>query len=194
MRAATLTQSTPPGQPLWRASDLEQLFARCFGTTFRTCLRGGAEEPFYQAARDDTPATIFFTRDYFRSALHEVAHWCVAGERRRQTDDYGYWYAPDGRNASQQREFENVEALPQAWELLFCAACAHPFRVSADNLGNASDDQRAFEDAVVARAHTLLADAGRTSRGWQWALALAAHYRGAADWDDAWMEEVFLRW
>ena len=52
---------------------------------------------------------IVFTHDYFASALHEVAHWCVAGPERRRLTDYGYWYAPDGRTEKQQMEFERVE-------------------------------------------------------------------------------------
>ena len=97
-------------------------------------LEGGFEEPVYLAGTSvaGEPARIRYTRDYFRSALHEVAHWCVAGPRRRRLDDYGYWYAPDGRDAAAQAEFLRVEVRPQALEALFCAACNHPFRVSLD--------------------------------------------------------------
>lgn len=194
MRAATLTQSTPSGQPCWHVAELEGLFDRLFGTHYRTRLRGGAEEPFYRAARAGDDAIIHYTRDHFRSALHEVAHWCVAGERRRRQDDYGYWYVPDGRDAAQQQAFVRVEALPQAWELLFCAACGHPFRVSADNLDGTAGDQRAFEDAVLQRAETLLAVPSPASRGWQWTCALAERFRGTPDWRDDWVGEVFRRW
>src|SRR5690606_17895265 len=114
MKAATLTQSDLPGQQTYPADLLETLFHDCFGEQFNTLLVGGKEEPFYRSSRNGEQAEIHYRHDYFRSALHEVAHWCVAGEARRQQDDYGYWYAPDGRNAGQQKAFEQVEVLPQA--------------------------------------------------------------------------------
>jgi elongation factor P hydroxylase len=71
--------------------------------------------------------------DFFASALHEIAHWCVAGEKRRTLDDFGYWYIPDDRNLSQQKAFEKVEILPQAFEMAFSRACDYEFKVSIDN-------------------------------------------------------------
>lgn len=103
---------------------------------YRTRLVGGFGEPFYRAARGEDFAEIRFTRDYERSALHELAHWCVAGEQRRQQDDFGYWYAPDGRSDEQQQQFFQVEIRPQAIEKHFCQALGIPFAVSVDNLGN----------------------------------------------------------
>lgn len=191
--AATLTQTDHCGQPLHRAADLEALFSQCFERVFATRLQGGAEEPLYRAAGAGGRATILYTRDYFRSALHEIAHWCVAGPARRRKDDYGYWYAPEGRDAAAQREFERVETLPQAWELVFCAACCQRFRVSADNLDNMPTDLAGFEDAVLARAHRLLHSTS-SSRGLQWGRALAAHYRGSAELSPTWIEECFSRW
>lgn len=176
-----------------RAADLEVLFARCFESEFGTRLQGGAEEPLYRAAGTRREATIFYTRDYFRSALHEIAHWCVAGAVRRRQDDYGYWYAPDGRDAATQRAFEQAEILPQAWELVFCAACAHPFRVSADNLENTPADLAGFEDAVFARAHGL-SQSTRSGRGWEWSRMLATYYRGSAELSPVWIEQCFSRW
>ncbi|GAM69307.1 transporting ATPase [Vibrio sp. JCM 19236] len=26
--------------------------------------------------------------------MHEIAHWCVAGPKRRLLEDFGYWYEP----------------------------------------------------------------------------------------------------
>ena len=111
-----------------RATDLETLFRDTFFERHHTVLEGGFEEPVYLAGTPvaGEPARIRYTRDYFRSALHEVAHWCVAGPRRRRLDDYGYWYAPDGRDAAAQAEFLRVEVRPQALEALFCAACRSP--------------------------------------------------------------------
>lgn len=164
---------------------LERLFEQCFGEAFNTQLRGGAQEPFYQAATADgehrrgtESATIFYRADYFRSAMHEVAHWCVAGAQRRQQDDYGYWYAPDGRSAEQQQAFEQLEVLPQAWELIFCAAANHPFGVSIDNLDGGAANMAEFQQAVSAKAEALLRDAPRSHRGMLWSTALAEHFRG----------------
>ena len=101
-----------------------------------TRLAGGFPEPFYRAAAKDALAEIQFAHDHERSALHELAHWCIAGAARRQRDDYGYWYEPDGRTGSQQQLFFQVEVKPQALEKHFCAALGIPFDVSVDNLGN----------------------------------------------------------
>lgn len=116
------------------ASSIVSVFDDLFLQEENTCLRGGAEEPFYQAARRSEPSVIFFRADYVRSALHEVAHWCVAGSHRRQLDDYGYWYSADDRDLERQRAFFAVEALPQAIERHFCEALGIDFEPSLDNL------------------------------------------------------------
>ena len=148
------------------AADIETVFNTGVGQCHNTVLRGGASEPFYQAptARDSL-ATIWYRADYLRSALHELAHWCVAGSARRQQDDYGYWYAPDGRSPEQQRAFFQVEARPQAIERLFCEAVAIPFAVSVDNLNGvcADSDIEAF-DAEVERLAGQLLKHGLSSR------------------------------
>lgn len=116
------------------AARLEILFNRCFSTTCRTVLCGGAEEPLYTPATAYTAACIAYREDFVASALHEVAHWCIAGKARLQQVDYGYWYAPDGRSPSEQVAFERVEARPQALEWIFAQSCGAPFRLSLDNL------------------------------------------------------------
>lgn len=128
--------------------DLQRIFNDCFVTEFKTCLRGFAEEPLYIPEKNGQLAEIQYTRDYFASALHEIAHWCIAGPRRRQLEDYGYWYSPDGRNKEQQLAFQQVEIRPQALELAFSMACGKPFRVSVDNLSGAYQDTQAFEKQV----------------------------------------------
>ncbi len=119
---------------------------------YNTRLVGGFDEPFYRAPTKGQAAEIRFTRDYERSALHELAHWCVAGEQRRRLDDYGYWYAPDGRDTQQQQLFFRVEARPQALEKHFCSALGLAFDISADNLDNpAISGLEAFRQAVNAQ-------------------------------------------
>ena len=101
-----------------------------------TRLIGGFNEPYYKAPGTTSLAEIQFTRDYERSALHELGHWCIAGKQRRLMNDYDYWYVPDGRTDEQQRLFFAVEVKPQAVEKYFCSALALPFEVSVDNLAN----------------------------------------------------------
>ncbi|EKF75003.1 hypothetical protein A11A3_06101 [Alcanivorax hongdengensis A-11-3] len=157
---------------MYRSRDLEALFRATFFQSHDTVLEGGAAEPLY---RPGSPHRIVYSHDYFRSALHEIAHWCVAGARRRQLEDYGYWYAPDGRDAAQQAEFARVEVYPQALEALFCAACGHGFRVSLDNLSGDGGDEQGFALAVYQRAKASL-DGGLAERPRRWCQALAAHY------------------
>ena len=114
------------------AHQLTCLFNIVFAVSDKTALIGNAAEPYYQPG---SPNRIYFRSDYLSSALHEVAHWCVAGARRRRLPDYGYWYRPDGRNADQQQAFFAVEARPQAIERCFCEAIGIPFSPSVDNVG-----------------------------------------------------------
>ena len=168
-KAATIPQSAVRGH---RSEDLDRLLRATFFHSHTTVLEGGADEPVY---RPGNPHRICYTRDYFRSALHEIAHWCVAGPARRQQEDYGYWYAPDGRNAEQQAEFTRVEVLPQAYEALFCAACGHPFRVSLDNLDGEAGDERDFALKVHDKALSLLGN-GLPERPRHWCQTLADFY------------------
>lgn len=115
--------------------DLQYLFAQCFGKKYNTLLQGQALEPLYEpASGQNRHHVIYYRDDYFSSALHEIAHWCIAGPQRRQQVDYGYWYSPDGRSPEEQQAFELVEIKPQAIEWAFSLACDIPFRVSIDNL------------------------------------------------------------
>lgn len=147
--------------PCERLDRLISVFSSLFECEFRTRLVGGQPEPFYQAAKSDAQySVIYFSHDYFSSALHEIAHWCVAGATRRTEDDYGYWYAPDGRSVEQQREFEMVEVKPQAMERIFAFAAGQRFRLSVDNLNgdvSASDTfvQNVHQQTLSYCAHGL---------------------------------------
>lgn len=143
------------------ASTLERVFASCFADSENTCLLGGVDEPIYlPATGEQAQHRLYYRLDYFASALHEVAHWCIAGAARRKLQDFGYWYAPDGRDAGQQRAFEAVEARPQALEWCFSRACNFPFRVSLDNLEGgaaAAAGEARFRSAVNSAAQEMLA-------------------------------------
>ena len=111
----------------------------------------GDFEPEYFPATEDAPARIQFAHGFFNSALHEISHWTIAGEKRRLLSDLGYWYAPDGRSAEQQALFEQVEVKPQAIEWMFAQAFGRKFRVSLDNLTGDGGDGSAFKDNVFAQ-------------------------------------------
>ena len=113
----------------------------------------GDFEPEYFPAIDSTPARIQFAHGFFNSALHEISHWSIAGDKRRLLPDLGYWYAPDGRTAEQQALFEQVEIKPQAIEWLFATAFGRKFRVSLDNLTGEGGDGNRFKDHVFAQDH-----------------------------------------
>ncbi|MFK7161443.1 elongation factor P hydroxylase [Marinospirillum sp. MEB164] len=136
---------------------LKSVFEAVFYPTYRTRLVRGGDEPLYlPAASADEDHQIIYARGFLNSALHEIAHWCVAGPERRLLEDYGYWYCPDGRSSTQQRAFEQVEIRPQAFEQCLTLALGRPFRISADNLSGDPGDTRAFELAVHQQTRRLL--------------------------------------
>jgi elongation factor P hydroxylase len=140
-----------------QAEDLVTLFNYCFATAENTILLGGAEEPIYEPASDNCEYNrLFFTRDYFSSALHEIAHWCIAGKERRSHVDYAYWYHPDGRDPAQQAKFEAAEIKPQAIEQAFSLAAGIKFRVSIDNLENEKKSSDTFALAVDNQLESLI--------------------------------------
>ncbi|MFL0808818.1 MAG: elongation factor P hydroxylase [Agarilytica sp.] len=151
-----------------------------FRDSLNTRLIGGADEPLYLPQGADQPYNaIYFNRDYIASALHEVSHWCVAGSERRKKEDYGYWYAPDGRDAGQQQEFEKVEVKPQAIERILSFACGQPFRISADNLYAGNQINPEFADAI--HKQTLwYCENGLSSRAQRLVLALAETFEQSA--------------
>ncbi|MFZ5756672.1 MAG: elongation factor P hydroxylase [Pseudomonadota bacterium] len=153
---------------------LLDVFAREFAGSHRTRLVAGGDEPLYRPAADgDGWNEIVFRHDYVQSALHEIAHWCVAGEQRRRLVDYGYWYHPDGRTRAQQEVFEKVEARPQAVEWLLSAACGRGFRVSLDNLDSGEPLDEGSLWRAVHRAVQHCLDHGLPPRAERLARALA---------------------
>lgn len=163
-------------------NDLITLFEACFNDKFNTRLVKGNDEPIY-IPRDalvegygvESYHQVIFAHGFFRSALHEAAHWLVAGDMRRQQVDYGYWYAPDGRNADQQSEFESVEVKPQAIEWILTKACNHSFGVSVDNLNGEATDSLPFKRAVLRQVEALQRD-GLSTRAEQFRQTLAQFY------------------
>lgn len=129
--------------------DLIQIFEDTFFNNYNTQLVCGDDEPIYLPADNNVAYhRIIFAHGFYASALHEMAHWLVAGEQRRLSEDYGYWYEPDGRTALQQAEFEKVEVIPQAIEWAVALSCGFKFDVSVDNLSGIEIDRQAFKHKV----------------------------------------------
>ncbi len=84
------------------AEQICETFNRCFAQ-FHTKLVGGASEPLYEP--DEPIARVYFREDYASSALHEVAHWRIAGADRRQQPDYGWplYTSPSPRDRTSSR-------------------------------------------------------------------------------------------
>lgn len=135
--------------PVHYYQDLIVLFNRCFAKEYNTRLVKGDDEPIYLPAdQNRSYHALFFAHGFFSSALHECAHWLIAGEHRRTLIDFGYWYVPDGRSIEQQSLFQSVEVKPQALEWILSVAAGHKFRVSIDNLNGDEADTLAFKQAV----------------------------------------------
>ncbi|WP_422381821.1 elongation factor P hydroxylase [Marinicellulosiphila megalodicopiae] len=104
-------------------------------------IEGGADEPFYKAAKNNDKAKIIYRSNYPRSLLHELSHYCLAGNRRRNIDDFGYWYSPCGRSFEEQQRFELVEARPQGLEKVMCELVGLKFSPSLDDFSGMPNSQ-----------------------------------------------------
>ncbi|WP_440996985.1 elongation factor P hydroxylase [Arhodomonas sp. SL1] len=156
---------------------LVALFNDEFSAENTRLVRGGSE-PLYRPADAECPYhRVIVAHGFFASALHEVAHWCIAGRERRRRVDYGYWYEGDGRDAHTQAVFERVEARPQALEWAFSLAADAPFRVSVDNLDGDPGDPEGFRRAVHRALEVLLAN-GLPPRGRRFAHRLEERFGG----------------
>lgn len=176
----TLSSANAEAVAQFNYRDLIVLFDQLFSRSENTRLIKGESEPVYLPA--DTEVTfhrVIFAHGFFASALHEIAHWCLAGKARRLVEDYGYWYCPDGRNTQQQAEFEYVEIKPQAIEWAFSVACGSLFRVSTDNLNGAPVDTRGFTRNVRLQVLQYLQH-GFPPRAQQFIAALQAFYQTPA--------------
>ncbi|NYS62457.1 elongation factor P hydroxylase [Vreelandella salicampi] len=166
------------GESRWTLADITALFDGLFAQRYQTRLVRGGDEPLYTPADATTPYhQVIFARGFYASALHEISHWCIAGAKRRQWEDYGYWYLPDGRNAEQQAAFESAEIAPQALEYLFTQACGRRFHISVDNLGGGVPvDRDAFQARVMDRAQRYERE-GLPKRAAAFCHALEAYYQ-----------------
>ena len=80
-----------------KIEDIIRIFNECFATEYNTRLEKGDDYPIYLPAfleedgmKSERPYhVILFAHGYYSSALHEISHWLVAGEARRQLEDFG---------------------------------------------------------------------------------------------------------
>lgn len=129
--------------------DLIRIFNECFFEKYNTQLVKGLDEPLYLPEDKNRPHNeLHFAHGFFSSALHEISHWLIAGERRRKLLDFGYWYAPDGRSVEQQKLFQIVEIKPQAIEWILSEATGYHFQISVDNLNGPDSDAEDFKRAI----------------------------------------------
>ncbi|CAH0540817.1 elongation factor P hydroxylase [Vibrio marisflavi] len=138
--------------------DLITLFNDTFYHSYNTKLVLGGDEPIYLPADESNSFhRIIFARGFYASALHEIAHWCVAGPKRRLLEDFGYWYEPDGRDEATQKQFEQVEVRPQAYEWILSKSAGFNFNVSCDNLhGEFEPDRLSFMNKVHQEVLSIL--------------------------------------
>ena len=146
------------------AGQIINVFDRCFGERYLIRLCGGAEEPLYLPAVGEQPAQLFFRADYAASALHEAAHWCLAGAKRRRLVDFGYEYLPPPRNKAEQRVFYQAELRTQSLEYFLAGAAGVCFTISTDNFNDDGmldldtlDEQRLFSQQLLEQHHATKA-------------------------------------
>lgn len=164
-------------QPSHDIHDLIALFNQCFLSLHNTELVCCEPEPIYRPADENHPThRIIFAHGFFASALHEIAHWCVAGSERRLKEDFGYWYQPDGRTEEQQRLFESVEVKPQALEWIFSVSAGFNFVFSADNLNGDAGLSENFQQEVLQQAQSYLMN-GLPRDADLWSQTLINHFR-----------------
>lgn len=108
-------------------------------------------EPLYTP----DPPTLHFMRGSIPSLLHEFAHWCIAGEKRRKLQDYGYWYEPANRHLSDQSRFQEAEVYPQAVECLLSVSVGREFVASFDNFSISPQQRYDFAVAVGTKLQDL---------------------------------------
>ncbi len=142
-------------------SQVIDVFNQCFKDDLKTELVRGGQEPVYIPRSQYYPWNrVIFAHGYYASALHEISHWCIAGEKRRRLVDFGYWYNPDGRTPEQQSEFAKVEIKPQALEWILSRSACFKFRVSLDNLhGDVSEQSTStvqFKNDIYAQVQQYI--------------------------------------
>lgn len=152
---------------------IKAVFEQQFRESHRVELKGGAREPLYlPAEKTQEYHQVIYTFDYPASALHELAHWCLASDEQLQLRDWGHWYLPDGRSVEQQKSFQRAEARIQALEWILSCAAGRLFRESSDNLSGEALDEYFFKKAIYQQV-LVFCERGLPPRARQLAQAFA---------------------
>ena len=161
--------------------DLIDIFKQCFFDEYNTLLVKGTDEPLYLPVDNEREHNmLIFAHGFFASALHETAHWLIAGANRRKQVDFGYWYIPDGRTAPEQKLFQSVEIKPQAMEWILSQAAGSRFRVSIDNLNGSESETLAFKIAVYEQVKKYCEE-GLSARSDMFRRALCCFYHTSVE-------------
>ena len=161
--------------------DLIDIFKQCFFDEYNTLLVKGTDEPLYLPVDNEREHNmLIFAHGFFASALHETAHWLIAGSNRRKQVDFGYWYIPDGRTAPEQKLFQSVEIKPQAMEWILSQAAGSHFRVSIDNLNGSESETLAFKIAVYEQVKKYCEE-GLSARSDRFRRALCCFYHTSVE-------------
>ena len=127
--------------------------AAVFNCTFSdhsVVMHGEYREPMYIPGMD--VAELRYTLDHTALALHEAAHWCIAGRRRRRNTDYGYFYEPPPRSGMHRVRFEDVDIEAQSVEVLLAEAAGSQFQPSSDDVDVPLFLLEAFSSRILERA------------------------------------------
>lgn len=160
------------GRPKPTHDTLAAVFNQCFGETYQVRCIGGFVEPEYLPVQlPDGLAELRYTQDYPASALHEIAHWCIAGEGRLARADFGYGYLAPPRDSATQQRFFALELKVQTLEAWFALGTGVRFVASADNFECSDAALKSFAQQISERLQNLTQE-GLPQRAQQFADAL----------------------
>jgi len=137
-------------------SDLAQVFDDLFYEKWNTKLEASPSDPIYLPASDDCAYhRVMYYQDFFSSALHEISHWCIAGDERRMQVDFGYWYKPERSKVEEQELFECYETKVQGLEWVLSSAAGKDFYVSCDCFDQSLLDLSRFRKSITEEALSI---------------------------------------
>lgn len=149
-----MTGGDGPGtHPQPPADEIITLFNDLYGARENTWLTRAEDDPCYLPGRGGQPRNLIcFAHGFYTSALHEIAHWLLAGPDRRRLVDYGYWYQPGERSDAVRSRFFAVEKNNQSLEWFLTVAAGIRFFVSVDEPAMPAGRLQEFRRAVAERA------------------------------------------
>jgi elongation factor P hydroxylase len=126
-----------------------ELFNAEFKDSENTSIAESPDEPIYLPANEtESLNQILYTAGSYTSVLHEISHWCIAGEGRRKQVDYGYWYKPDFQTPKESELYTQFEAKTHGIEWIFSLAAGVPFYIIPNNLSAGFEVSQDLKEAV----------------------------------------------